>query len=267
MTRATSRAAIPGHRVRGWRHAQAWSDPVNGLGARRSNCSPASLTGWPWRTRRASCIATSSPITSWSAKSGYAKLADFGLAKLAEGASTDLTRTLTEGRTRPGVIIGTIPYMSPEQASGKPVDARSDIFSFGVLLYEMLGGGAPSPGRPICRCCKPSARPGRAAGGRRAAVSALRRRKGAGERSGRALSIHAGSGGRPEARHAPDGCRSCPPRSGAKPSRSRLEMDRDWSGGSARDRGHAGWMLLGPKSSAAAGVSITRHSPTLRIRL
>jgi serine/threonine protein kinase len=72
--------------------------------------------------------------------SGYAKLADFGLAKLAEGADADLSRTLTEGRTRPGVIIGTIPYMSPEQASGKPVDARSDIFSFGVLLYEMLGG-------------------------------------------------------------------------------------------------------------------------------
>ena len=80
-------------------------------------------------------------------QSGYAKLADFGLAKLAEGAGTDLTRTLTEGRTRPGVIIGTIPYMSPEQAAGKPVDSRSDIFSFGVLLYEMLGGRRPFTGK------------------------------------------------------------------------------------------------------------------------
>ncbi len=79
-------------------------------------------------------------------KSGYAKLADFGLAKLAEGTDTDVTRTLTEGRTRPGVVIGTIPYMSPEQASGKPVDARSDIFSFGVVLYELLGGRRPFTG-------------------------------------------------------------------------------------------------------------------------
>ena len=79
-------------------------------------------------------------------QSGYAKLADFGLAKLAEGAPTDLTRTLTDGRTGLGVIIGTIPYMSPEQAAGKPVDARGDIFSFGVMLYEMVCGRRPFTG-------------------------------------------------------------------------------------------------------------------------
>ena len=80
-------------------------------------------------------------------KSGYAKLADFGLAKLAEdSARDDATRTLTEGRTRPGVVIGTIAYMSPEQASGRPVDARSDIFSFGVVLYELLAGRRPFQG-------------------------------------------------------------------------------------------------------------------------
>jgi hypothetical protein len=76
------------------------------------------------------------------AKNGYAKLGDFGLAKLAE-TTTDLTETLTEGRTQPGMIIGSIPYMSPEQASGKPVDTRSDIFSFGVLLYEALSSRRP----------------------------------------------------------------------------------------------------------------------------
>jgi serine/threonine protein kinase/tetratricopeptide (TPR) repeat protein len=81
------------------------------------------------------------------AKNGYAKLADFGLAKLWE--PTDIlteTPTLSEGRTRPGMIVGTIAYMSPEQAAGQPVDARSDIFSFGVVLYELLAGRRPFEG-------------------------------------------------------------------------------------------------------------------------
>ena len=80
-------------------------------------------------------------------KSGYAKLADFGLAKLHESAtSDDATRTVTETRTRPGIIVGTVAYMSPEQASGQPLDARSDIFSFGVVLYEVLAGQRPFTG-------------------------------------------------------------------------------------------------------------------------
>jgi serine/threonine protein kinase/Tol biopolymer transport system component len=79
--------------------------------------------------------------------SGYAKLSDFGLAKLEEAVRPEgVTRTLTEGHTRPGMIVGTIAYMSPEQASGKPLDARSDIFSFGVVLYEMLAGRRPFVG-------------------------------------------------------------------------------------------------------------------------
>jgi eukaryotic-like serine/threonine-protein kinase len=73
--------------------------------------------------------------------SGYAKLADFGLAKLeADSQSQDRTRTVTEEQTRQGIIVGTIAYMSPEQASGQTLDARSDMFSFGVVLYEMLAG-------------------------------------------------------------------------------------------------------------------------------
>src|SRR5262249_8364044 len=79
------------------------------------------------------------------ARNGYAKLADFGLAKLAESTSNDAT-TLTEARTRQGVIIGSIPYMSPEQASGKPLDVRSDIFSFGIVLFEVLAGRRPFQG-------------------------------------------------------------------------------------------------------------------------
>jgi eukaryotic-like serine/threonine-protein kinase len=81
------------------------------------------------------------------AKNGYAKLSDFGLAKLEEpGAPEEMTRAATESRTRPGLIIGSIGYMSPEQASGKPMDVRSDIFSFGVVLYEMLTGRQPFEG-------------------------------------------------------------------------------------------------------------------------
>jgi eukaryotic-like serine/threonine-protein kinase len=80
-------------------------------------------------------------------KSGYAKVADFGLAKLMQEARPEeATRTLTEQRTRPGAVMGTIAYMSPEHAQGIPVDARSDIFSFGVVLYEMLASSRPFAG-------------------------------------------------------------------------------------------------------------------------
>ena len=87
------------------------------------------------------------PANILTARNGYAKLADFGLAKVVEISDSDATRTIAEERTRPGTVIGTIAYMSPEQASGQSLDGRSDIFSFGVVLYEMLAGKRPFGGK------------------------------------------------------------------------------------------------------------------------
>ncbi|MCU1232798.1 MAG: serine/threonine protein kinase with repeat [Candidatus Solibacter sp.] len=86
-------------------------------------------------------------------RSGYAKLADFGLAKMAEGAAEE-TVTLTGLGTQPGKIVGTIAYMSPEQVLGERMDARSDIFSFGVLLYEILTGVRPFQGNSNVACMR-----------------------------------------------------------------------------------------------------------------
>jgi eukaryotic-like serine/threonine-protein kinase len=86
------------------------------------------------------------PVGIWAlilvTSTGYAKLADFGLAKLENGPSLSSTGIAGEG-TRRELIIGTAAYMSPEQASGRALDGRSDMFSFGVVLYEMLTGHRP----------------------------------------------------------------------------------------------------------------------------
>ena len=75
---------------------------------------------------------------------GRVKVLDFGLAKLAEPVlPTASAVTLTRPLTEEGVVVGTAAYMSPEQAEGREVDARSDVFSFGALLYETLTGAKP----------------------------------------------------------------------------------------------------------------------------
>ena len=75
-------------------------------------------------------------------KDGFVKILDFGLAKLAEVPAGDASRlpTMAEAATRPGIVLGTVGYMSPEQASGQAADFRSDQFSFGSILYEMATG-------------------------------------------------------------------------------------------------------------------------------
>ncbi|HEX4947231.1 MAG TPA: protein kinase [Blastocatellia bacterium] len=87
-------------------------------------------------------------------RDGRIKLLDFGLARVMKPASSDtVTEQIASTITSPGLVIGTLACMSPEQARGQEVDARTDIFSLGVMLYEMLFGRAPfaanSPGEML----------------------------------------------------------------------------------------------------------------------
>src|SRR5215471_558147 len=86
---------------------------------------------------------------------GYAKVLDFGIAKLTEQRSASDGHTVETTallQTRPGLVLGTAHYMSPEQARGQKVDARSDIWSLGVVLYEIVTGNPPFRGETPSDC-------------------------------------------------------------------------------------------------------------------
>ena len=133
---------VTGGTVRDWaRQKRPWRETIELLVGVADGLAAAHAVGILHRDVKSANILVS--------KDGHAKLADFGLAKLTEQSEHAAHAGIPTGEehTGGGVIAGTIPYLSPERILGQAVDARSDVFSFGVVLYEALAGRRPFGGK------------------------------------------------------------------------------------------------------------------------